>query len=65
MKRTLRDFSFSLSKQKIVAAEENEKEVVSGEDDGWEAKDVSFGASVSVPPSFILRAWPSIVLSYS
>ena len=48
----MRDFSFSLSKrQKIVASEEdeNEKEVVSVED-GQEAKDVSLGASVSVPP---------------
>ena len=51
MKRTLVDFSFSLSKdQKIVAAVEREKEAVSGEDDGWEAKDVLLGASVSVPP---------------
>ena len=39
-------------KQKIVAAEEeqNEKEVVSVEDDGWEAEDVSLGASLSVSP---------------
>ena len=47
MKRTLLDFSLSLSKmQKIVQAEEgeNEKEVVSVEDDGRAAKDVSSGA---------------------
>ena len=51
MNWTLLDFSFSLSKkQKIVAAKENEKEVVSEEDNGREAKNVLLGASVSVPP---------------
>ena len=57
MKWTLLDFSFSFVlfcflKQKIVAAEEleNEKEVVSVEDDGREAEDVLSGASVLVPP---------------
>ena len=52
MKRTLLDFSFSLSKtQKIVAVEElqNEKEV-SEEEDGQEVEDVLLGASVSVLP---------------
>ena len=38
------------------------------EEDGWEAKDVSLGASVLVPPvwkSFKLHGWPSVVLCYS
>ena len=49
MKQTLLDFSCSLlKKQKIVAAEENEKEVVSMEDNCWAAKYVLSGASVSV-----------------
>ena len=50
MTPTLLDFSFSLSKrQKIVAAEEseNEKEVLSIEDDGRQAEYVSLDASVS------------------
>ena len=37
-------------RQKIVAVEENEKEVVSVEEDGQEAEVVSLGASRSVPP---------------
>ena len=43
---------FFFKGQKIVAAEEygNEKEVVSVEDDGQEAEDVSLGTSVLVPP---------------
>ena len=49
MKRTLLDFSLS-KRQKIVAAEENEKEMVSLGDNGQEAKDDLSGASVSVPP---------------
>ena len=49
--RTLLYCSLGLSqKQKIVAAKENEKEVVSEEDNGREAKNVLLGASVSVPP---------------
>ena len=43
-------FKFFFKKQKMVAAEENEKEVVSVEEDGREAEDVSLCASVSVPP---------------
>ena len=48
-KQTLLDFCLS-KKQKIVAAEENEKEVVSVENYGLEAEDVLLGASVLVPP---------------
>ena len=35
---------------KIVAEEENEKEMVSVEDDGWEAEAVLLSTSVSVLP---------------
>ena len=51
MRQTLLDFSFSLSKkQKIGAAEEkeDEKEVVSVEDDGWKAEDVLLAASAQM-----------------
>ena len=52
-------FSFNLSKKrKTVAAEENEKEVVSVEDSGQEAEDVLLGASVSIPPSVVLHHSP-------
>ena len=46
-------FSLSLSKKhKLVAAEEldNKKEMVSPEDNSQKAKEVSFGASVSILP---------------
>ena len=52
-KQTLLDFSFSLSeKQKIVAAKENEKKVLSlpVKDNDWEAEDVLLDASVWVLP---------------
>ena len=51
MKRTVLDFSYSVSKKEKIAAvkeQENEEEVVSVEDDGLEAEDVSLGTSVSV-----------------
>ena len=52
IKQTLLDFSFSLSnKQKIDAAEENEKEMVSSlEDNSWLAEDVLFCASLLILP---------------
>ena len=44
MKRIFLDFGFSLSKkQKTVAAKENEKGVVSEEDDDQEARGCFFG----------------------
>ena len=46
MKQTSLDFRFSLSKKhEIIAAEKNEKEMVSVEDNGREAEDVSLDAS--------------------
>ena len=73
-KQNLLDFSFSLFKQsnkkrqKIVAAEVNETEVVSVEDDGKETEDVLLGASVSVLPvwkSSKLHGEPSVLFHSS
>ena len=55
MKRTLLDFSFCLKKKEKKKKLQQkgkriEKEVVSAEDDGQEAKYVSLGACISVPP---------------
>ena len=38
-----------MKKNEKAEAEENEKEVMSVEDEGWEAEDVLLGTSVSVP----------------